>query len=61
LAARFGFAVNQVLFYSKAGDGWVGANGFTVTDPSTGVSFTGSGTQYEQWMVGWRRFRMGFR
>jgi outer membrane immunogenic protein len=60
LAARFGFAVNQVLFFGKAGGGWVGADGFTVTDLSTGVSFTGSGSNTNSgWLVG-AGFEWGF-
>jgi outer membrane immunogenic protein len=53
LAARLGYAVNQVLFYGKAGGGWVGAGGFTVTDLSTGASFTGSSSNTSSgWLVG---------
>ena len=53
VAARFGYAVNQVMFYGKAGGGWVGADGFTVTDLSTGTSFTGSGRNTSGgWLVG---------
>jgi len=40
LAARFGVAVDHWLFYGKAGGGWVGNNGLTVTDLTTGFSFT---------------------
>jgi outer membrane immunogenic protein len=40
LAARFGVAFNNVLLYGKAGGGWVGNNGFTVTDVTTGTSIT---------------------
>ena len=40
LAARFGLAVDHWLFYGKAGGGWVGNNGLTVTDLTTGFSFT---------------------
>jgi outer membrane immunogenic protein len=51
--ARFGLAVNQVLFYGKAGGGWVGADGFTVTDPSTGISFTAQAVNTNSgWLVG---------
>lgn len=53
LAARLGVAVNNVLFYGKAGGGWVGADGFTVTDLTTSTSFTGSGsTTNSGWLVG---------
>jgi outer membrane immunogenic protein len=40
LAARFGWAVDHWLFYGKAGGGWVGNNDLTVTNVTTGVSFT---------------------
>jgi outer membrane immunogenic protein len=53
LAARFGYAVGPALFYGKAGGGWVGADGFTVTDLSTGASFTGSNSETRGgWLVG---------
>jgi len=43
LAARFGFVVEDcLLFYGKAGAGWVANNGFTVTNLTTGQSFIGS-------------------
>jgi outer membrane immunogenic protein len=52
-AARFGFALDRALFYGKAGGGWVGNNGFTVTDLTTGQSFVGSnGNTVSGWMVG---------
>jgi outer membrane immunogenic protein len=40
VAARFGWAVDRWLIYGKAGGGWVGNNDFTVTNTTTGVSFT---------------------
>jgi outer membrane immunogenic protein len=40
VAARFGYAVDQWLFYGKAGGGWVGNNNLTVTNLTTGVSLT---------------------
>ena len=40
LAARFGVAVDHWLFYGKAGGGWVGNNGLTITNLNTGVSLT---------------------
>src|SRR6516164_4181653 len=40
LAARFGVAVDHWLFYGKAGGGWVGNNGLTITNLTTGFSFT---------------------
>lgn len=53
LAARFGLAVDRVLFYAKAGGGWVGANSFTVTDLNTGVSISGGGNNtISGWLIG---------
>jgi outer membrane immunogenic protein len=53
VAARFGYAVGPALFYGKAGGGWVGADGFTVTDVTTGASFTGSNASSNGgWLVG---------
>jgi len=43
LAARFGFAVNQALFYGKAGVGWVGVGDITITNVNTGASFVANG------------------
>ena len=40
VAARFGWAVDHLLIYGKAGGGWVGTNNLTVTNLNTGVSFT---------------------
>jgi outer membrane immunogenic protein len=40
VAARFGFALDHLLLYGKAGGGWVGNNNLTVTNLTTGVSFT---------------------
>jgi outer membrane immunogenic protein len=40
VAARFGWAVDHWLLYGKVGGGWVGNNGFTVNNLTTGVSFT---------------------
>ena len=41
VAARFGWAVDHWLFYGKAGGGWVAHNNnFTITNLTTGVSFT---------------------
>ena len=40
VAARFGWAVNNWMFYGKAGGGWVGSNNLTVTNLTTGVSLT---------------------
>lgn len=53
LAARFGFAVDRILFYGKAGGGWVGNNGFTVTNVTTGTSLTGTNSNTNTgWLVG---------
>jgi outer membrane immunogenic protein len=59
VAARFGWAVDHFLLYGKAGGGWVGNNNFTVTNLTTGVSFTcGSfgvtncGNNAGGWLVG---------
>jgi outer membrane immunogenic protein len=40
VAARFGWAVDHLLLYGKAGGGWVGSNNLTVTNVTTGVSLT---------------------
>jgi outer membrane immunogenic protein len=53
LAARFGVAYETVLFYGKAGGGWIGNSGFTVTNLSTGASFTGSNSFTDSgWLLG---------
>jgi outer membrane immunogenic protein len=54
LAARFGFAAfDRALFYGKVGGGWVGNNGFTVTDFATGQSFAGDTSHtFSGWMAG---------
>jgi len=53
LAARFGFAADRALFYGKLGGGWVGNNGFTVTDQSTGQVFVGDTSHtLSGWMAG---------
>jgi outer membrane immunogenic protein len=60
LAARFGVAVDRVLFYGKAGGGWVGADSFTVTNLTTGASISGSnGNTNSGWLVG-GGFEWGF-
>ncbi len=53
LAARLGFAYNRALFYGKFGGGWVGNNGFTLVDLTTGQAFSGStGRTADGWLVG---------
>jgi outer membrane immunogenic protein len=52
-AARFGYAFDRALFYGKAGGGWVGNDGFTVTDLTTGQAFVGdTGHTLSGWMLG---------
>ena len=50
VAARFGYAANNLLFYGKAGGGWV-QNSATVTDLRTGFSVSNSNTR-SGWLVG---------
>jgi outer membrane immunogenic protein len=59
VAARFGWAVDHWLFYGKAGGGWVGNNNFTITNLTTGASFTcgtfgltNCGNNTGGWLVG---------
>jgi outer membrane immunogenic protein len=53
IAARFGWAYDRVLFYGKAGGGWLGISSFTVTDLTTGASISGSGNaSVGGWLVG---------
>ena len=53
LAARFGIAINQALLYGKVGGGWVGNNGFTITDLNTTAQFVGDTSHtFGGWMVG---------
>jgi outer membrane immunogenic protein len=53
LAGRFGFAVDHALFYGKAGGAWVGNDGFTVVDQTTGQAFVGDNSNTASgWMAG---------
>src|SRR6266540_3652446 len=53
LAARFGVTNGSWLFYGKAGGGWVGSDDFTVTNLTTGASFTGSNNNTNSgWLLG---------
>ena len=53
LAARFGVAVDRLLFYGKAGGGWVGADGFTLTNSTTGASFLAANSRTDSgWLAG---------
>ena len=52
LSARFGLTMEELfLFYGKAGAGFVGNNGLTVTNVTTGQSFSGSSSNIA-WLVG---------
>ena len=59
MAARFGWAIDHLLLYGKAGGGWVGNNNLTVTNLTTGASFTcgtlaltNCGNNAGGWLVG---------
>jgi len=52
LAGRLGVAYDRVLFYGKGGGAWVGNNGFTVTNVTTGASVTGSSNSTTGWLAG---------
>jgi outer membrane immunogenic protein len=52
LTARFGAAFDRLLFYGKAGGGWVGNNGFTLTNAATGASISASSNVATGWLVG---------
>ena len=52
LAARFGYGVDRALFYGKVGAGWVGNDGFTIVDRTTGAAFTTGSESVSGWMVG---------
>jgi len=53
VAARAGWAINNVLLYAKGGGGWVGAGNFAVTNVSTGgtVALSNSNTN-SGWLAG---------
>ncbi|HEU0179929.1 MAG TPA: outer membrane beta-barrel protein [Blastocatellia bacterium] len=53
VAGRIGYAWDRVLFYGKGGGGWIGNSGFTVTDVTTGASFTTSNNNtISGWLAG---------
>jgi outer membrane immunogenic protein len=55
LAARFGWAIDHVLLYGKAGGGWIGNdNGITVTNLGTGTVFGSAGGNNSRggWLLG---------
>jgi outer membrane immunogenic protein len=52
LAGRLGVAWDRVLFYGKGGGAWVGANSFTVTNVTTGTSFSGGSSSNSGWLAG---------
>jgi outer membrane immunogenic protein len=61
LAARFGFVLeSSLLVYGKAGAGWVGNNGFTLTDLTTGQSFTGLNSSTSTGWLGGVGFEWAF-
>jgi outer membrane immunogenic protein len=59
LAGRVGYAADHflfadhALFYVKGGGGWIGNNGFTITNVTTGASVTTSSNNTDSgWLVG---------
>jgi outer membrane immunogenic protein len=53
VAGRLGYAFDRWMIYAKGGGGWIGANGFTVTDLTTGASVSGGSSQTASgWLVG---------
>ena len=54
LAGRIGWTPSErVLFYVKGGGGWVGADGITITDVTTGISVSDGGNHtLSGWLVG---------
>jgi outer membrane immunogenic protein len=58
VAARFGWAIDHLLLYGKAGGGWVGNNSLTLTNLTTGFqvscgSFNGFGSTCSNSSAGW--------
>jgi outer membrane immunogenic protein len=52
LAARFGWSFNTWLLYGKAGGGWLGTHGFTITDLTTAESISTSDHTASGWLLG---------
>src|ERR1700747_3410219 len=53
LAARFGVAADNWLFYAKGGGGWVGVNNPTITNLATGGSISVSNSNSQTgWLAG---------
>jgi outer membrane immunogenic protein len=53
LAGRVGYAFDRFLIYAKGGGGWIGNNGFTVTNLTTGAVVTTSNSNTDSgWLVG---------
>jgi outer membrane immunogenic protein len=53
VAGRLGYAWDRVLVYGKGGWGWVGSSNNTITNATTGATFTGSGSSSNDgWLVG---------
>src|SRR5215471_174352 len=53
IAARFGVAADNVLFYAKGGGGWVGVGNPTITNVTTGGSISVSNSNSNSgWLAG---------
>jgi len=53
VAARAGAAADHWLFYAKGGGAWVGNNGYTLTNSTTGASITGLNQKSNSgWLAG---------
>jgi len=53
VAGRIGYAWDRVLLYGKGGGGWISNNGLTVTNVTTGASFTtGNSNTDSGWLAG---------
>jgi outer membrane immunogenic protein len=53
LSARFGFAIDHLLLYGKAGGAWLGAGNFAVTNVGTGASVAISNSNNNTgWLLG---------
>ena len=53
MTGRLGYGFDRVLVYGKGGWAWVGSSNNTVTNATTGASFTGAGsTGNDGWVAG---------
>ena len=53
VTGRLGYGFDRVLVYGKGGWAWVGSSNNTVTNATTGASFTGAGsTSNDGWVAG---------